>query len=252
MTALTVQELTGGYAAADHVVKGVSFTVASGELVCVIGPNGAGKSTVLKLLTGLLRPRAGQVALDGRDITGQSPRVVIEAGMVLVPQERNVFGTLSVEENLAMGCFLDPGRAKARMTAVMDRFPLLAERRRQAARTMSGGQRQILAMGQALMSEPRVLLLDEPTAGLSPKAATDLFALVRATAETGVAVLMVEQNALQAMQISDRALVLVDGRNAHEGPAPALARDPAIRRLFLGGRGEGRMDATGTNRETSP
>ena len=196
MTALTVHELTGGYAAADHVVKGVSFTVAPGELVCVIGPNGAGKSTVLKLLTGLLRPRAGQVALDGRDITGRSPRAVIEAGMVLVPQERNVFGTLSVEENLAMGCFLDPGRATARMAAVMDRFPLLAERRRQAARTMSGGQRQILAMGQALMSEPRVLLLDEPTAGLSPKAATDLFALVRATAETGVAVLMVEQNAL--------------------------------------------------------
>lgn len=251
MTALIVDDLTGGYAAADHVVKGVSFGVAPGELVCVIGPNGAGKSTVLRLLTGLLRPRAGHVALDGQDLTGQAPRAVIEAGMVLVPQERNVFGTLSVEENLVMGCFLDPRRAKARMAAVMDRFPLLADRRRQAARTLSGGQRQILAMGQALMSEPRVLLLDEPTAGLSPKAATDLFALVRATAEAGVAVLMVEQNALQAMEISDRALVLVDGRNAHEGPALALARDPAIRRLFLGGRGEGRMDGTGTDRETS-
>ena len=252
MTALAVEDLVGGYAAADHVVKGVSLAVSPRELVCVIGPNGAGKSTVLKLLTGLLRPRGGRVALDGRDITGLPPRAVLEAGMVLVPQERNVFGTLTVEENLAMGCFLDPRRARSRMATVMDRFPLLAERRRQLARTMSGGQRQILAMGQALMSEPRVLLLDEPTAGLSPKAATDLFGLVRATAASGVAVLMVEQNALQAMEISDRALVLVDGRNAHEGPAPALARDPAIRRLFLGGRGEGRMDTTGTARETSP
>lgn len=252
MTALIVRELTGGYAAADHVVKGVSLGVGPGELVCVIGPNGAGKSTVLKLLTGMLRPRAGHVELDGHEVTGQPPRAVLEAGMVLVPQERNVFGTLSVEENLAMGCFLNPGLARARMAAVMDRFPLLAERRRQAARTLSGGQRQILAMGQALMSEPRVLLLDEPTAGLSPKAATDLFDLVRATAVSGVAVLMVEQNALQAMQVADRALVLVDGRTAREGPATALARDPAIRRLFLGGRGEGRMDETGTNRETTP
>ncbi|WP_198371549.1 ABC transporter ATP-binding protein [Roseomonas rosulenta] len=252
MTALAVEGLTGGYAAADHVVKGVSFTVAAGELLCVIGPNGAGKSTVLKLMTGLLRPRAGRVLLGGREVTGLAPRAMIEAGLVLVPQERNVFGTLTVEENLVMGCFLDPRRARARMAAVTDRFPLLAERRRQAARTLSGGQRQILAMGQALMSEPRVLLLDEPTAGLSPKAAADLFALVRATADSGVAVLMVEQNALQAMQASDRALVLVDGRNAHEGPAPALACDPGIRRMFLGGRGAGSMDATGTYREPHP
>jgi branched-chain amino acid transport system ATP-binding protein/neutral amino acid transport system ATP-binding protein len=252
VTALAVEGLVGGYAAADHVVKGVGLAVAAGELVCVIGPNGAGKSTVLRLLTGLLRPRDGRIRLDGRDVTGLAPRAVLEAGMVLVPQERNVFGALSVEENLAMGCFLDPRGARARIAEVTARFPLLAERRRQAARTLSGGQRQILAMGQALMSRPRVLLLDEPTAGLSPRAATDLFALVRATAEAGVAVLMVEQNALQAMEIADRALVLVDGRNAHEGPARALARDPAIRRLFLGGRGEGRMDAAGTDRERMP
>lgn len=251
MTALVVEGLAGGYAAADHVVKGVSLAVAPGELVCIIGPNGAGKSTVLKLLTGLLRPRAGRVALGGRDVTGQAPRTVLEAGMALVPQERNVFGALTVEENLVMGCFLDPRRAKARLADVTARFPLLAERRRQAARTLSGGQRQILAMGQALMSAPRVLLLDEPTAGLSPMAAADLFALVRATAESGVAVLMVEQNALQAMRVSGRAIVLVDGLAAHEGPAPVLARDPSIRRLFLGGRGEGRMDTTGTGRETT-
>ena len=252
MTALVVDALVGGYAAADHVVKGVSFAVAARDLVCVIGPNGAGKSTVLKLLTGLLHPREGRATLDGADVTGLPPRAVLEAGMVLVPQERNVFGTLTVEENLIMGCFLDQRRARARLAAVMDRFPMLAERRRQLARTMSGGQRQILAMGQAMMSEPRVLLLDEPTAGLSPKAATDLFALVRATAASGVAVLMVEQNALQAMETSDHAIVLVDGRKAHEGPAAALARDPAIRRLFLGGRGEGRMTDTGNARETSP
>lgn len=235
MTALAVEGLTGGYAAADHVVKGVSLAVAPGELVCVIGPNGAGKSTVLRLLTGLLTPRAGRVALDGRDVTGLSPRAMIEAGLVLVPQERNVFGTLTVEENLAMGCFLDPRRARDRMAAVMDRFPLLAERRRQAARTMSGGQRQILAMGQALMSEPRVLLLDEPTAGLSPKAAADLFGLVRATAESGVAVLMVEQNARPALAIADRGVVLAMGRNRATAPGPALLADPEIGRLFLGG-----------------
>jgi branched-chain amino acid transport system ATP-binding protein len=250
MTALAVEALVGGYAAADHVVKGVSLAVGPGELVCIIGPNGAGKSTVLKLLTGLLTPRGGRVALDGRDVTGLPPRAVIEAGMVLVPQERNVFGALTVAENLAMGCFLDPRSMPARLAAVTARFPLLAERRRQAARTLSGGQRQILAMGQALMSAPRVLLLDEPTAGLSPMAAAELLALVRATAASGVAVLMVEQNALQAMEVSDRALVLVDGRNAQEGPARALARDPEIRRLFLGGRGQGRMDGTGKAEET--
>ena len=233
---LEIHALVGGYAAADHVVKGVSLAVSAGELVTVIGPNGAGKSTLLKLACGLLTPREGRVRLADSDVTGASPQKLIEAGLVMVPQEKNVFGALTVEENLAMGCMLAPRTLKARREAVHARFPLLAQRRRQLARTLSGGQRQLLALGQALMAQPRVLFLDEPTAGLAPKAASELFDTIRALAASGVAILMVEQNALEAMLVSDRAVVLVDGRNEHEGPAPALARDPAIRRLFLGGR----------------
>ncbi len=234
---LEIHALVGGYAAADHVVKGVSLTVSPGELVTVIGPNGAGKSTLLKLACGLLAPREGRVRLADRNVTGASPQKLIEAGLVMVPQEKNVFGALTVEENLAMGCMLAPRALKARREAVHARFPLLAQRRRQLARTLSGGQRQLLALGQALMAQPRVLFLDEPTAGLAPKAASELFDTIRALAASGVGILMVEQNALEAMLVSDRAVVLVDGRNEHEGPAPALARDPAIRKLFLGGRG---------------
>ena len=233
---LEIDAVVGGYVAADHVVKGVSLTLAPGELVSVIGPNGAGKSTLLKLVCGLLVPREGRVRLAGRDVTGATPQQLIGAGLVMVPQERNVFGSLSVDENLAMGCLLAPREFKTRRAAVHARFPLLAQRRRQLARTLSGGQRQLLALGQALMAEPKVLFLDEPTAGLAPKAASDLFDTIRALAGSGVGVVMVEQNALEAMLVSDRAVVMVDGRMKHEGPAPALARDPAIRRLFLGGR----------------
>ena len=233
---LEIDGLVGGYAAADHVVKGVSVAVAPGELVTVIGPNGAGKSTLLKLACGLLAPRQGRVRLAGRDVTGASPQQLIQAGLVMVPQEKNVFGALTVEENLAMGCMLAPRALKSRREAVHARFPLLAQRRRQLARTLSGGQRQLLALGQALMAQPSVLFLDEPTAGLAPKAASELFDTIRTLAASGVGILMVEQNALEAMLVSDRAIVLVDGRNEREGPAPALARDPAIRKLFLGGR----------------
>jgi len=236
VSTLRIDALTGGYAAADHVVKGVSVTVAAGELVTIIGPNGAGKSTLLKLVAGLLRPRSGRVTIDGTDITGASAQQLIAAGLVMVPQERNVFGALTVEENLAMGCLLAHRLTAARRSAVYARFPLLAERRSQPARTLSGGQRQLLAMGQALMAQPQVLLLDEPTAGLAPKSASELFETIRAVAAGGVATLMVEQNAIEAMRVSDRAYVLVDGRNERDGAASALASDPAIRRLFLGGR----------------
>ncbi|PZW43639.1 amino acid/amide ABC transporter ATP-binding protein 2 (HAAT family) [Humitalea rosea] len=236
MTALVVEGLVGGYGPDDQVVKGVGLTVAPGRLVCVIGPNGAGKSTVLKLLAGLLRPMAGSIRVFGQAVTPASPRAMIAAGCVLVPQERNVFGALTVEENLLMGAYTERGRAKSRIAEAYARFPLLRERRRQAARTLSGGQRQVLAMGQALMAAPRLLMLDEPTAGLSPVAAQELFATIRALADSGMPILMVEQNALDALHVSDEAVVLVDGRNAHGGPARALAADPTIRRLFLGGR----------------
>lgn len=236
MNALDVTGLMGGYGAADHIVKGVSLRVSGGELVTIIGPNGAGKSTALKLIAGLLKPSAGQVLLDGKDVAGHAPRELVQAGLVFVPQERNIFGELTVQENLTLGCFLHLREAKARMQEVMQRLPLLAQRRKSMGRTLSGGQRQLLAIGQALMARPKVLLLDEPTAGLSPQAAQDLFALVCQIRDSGIAVLMVEQNALDALQVSDRAYVLVDGRNEFEGNARELAADAQVRALFLGGR----------------
>ena len=228
--------IVGGYAAAEQVVKGVTMGVRAGELVSVIGPNGAGKSTALKLMAGLLRPSEGSVRIDGRNVAGRPPQFIARAGLGLVPQERNVFGALSVAENLAMGCLFERAAAPERAAGAYARFPMLADKRRAPARSLSGGQRQILAVAMALMAEPRVLLLDEPTAGLSPAAARELFDHVRRIAADGLAVLMVEQNALESLAVSDRAYVLVDGRNHLDGPAGRVADDPDIRRLFLGGR----------------
>ena len=238
MNTLDVKDVVGGYGAADRIVKGISMHVAAGELVTIIGPNGAGKSTALKLLAGLLKPSGGHVLLNGQDMTGLSPRDLVSAGMVFVPQERNIFGELSVEENLIMGSFLQLKKTKMYMQDVMQRLPLLAQRRKALGRTLSGGQRQLLAVGQALMAQPKVLLLDEPTAGLSPQAAQDLLEMVCKIRDSGIAVLMVEQNALDALKVSDRAYVLVDGQNYFEGNARALMDDPQIRALFLGGRTE--------------
>ncbi len=233
---LQAEGIVGGYASAEQVVKGVALSAAAGELVSVIGPNGAGKSTALKLVAGLLRPSAGRVRLGGEDVAGRSPQAIARAGLGFVPQERNIFGALSVAENLEMGCLFERGAMRARAAEAYARFPMLAEKRRAAARSLSGGQRQVLAVAMALMARPRALLLDEPTAGLSPRAAGELFALVRGIADAGIAVLMVEQNALESLAVSDRAYVLVDGRNHLDGPAAAVAADPDIRRLFLGGR----------------
>lgn len=236
MSLLEIDTLAGGYAAAENIVKGVSMRADAGEIVTIIGPNGAGKSTVLKLATGLLRPSAGHVRVGGVEVAGFSPQAIMQAGLGFVPQERNVFGALTVEENLLMGAFAAPRRAKALMEKIYARFPLLAERRRALGRTLSGGQRQILAMGVGLMGEPKALALDEPTAGLSPKAAQELFREIRALSQEGLAILMVEQNALDALAASDRAEVLVDGRTVRSGAARDIAEDPEIRRLFLGGR----------------
>jgi branched-chain amino acid transport system ATP-binding protein/neutral amino acid transport system ATP-binding protein len=233
---LVIENLAGGYANADHVVKGVSMSARPGEMVAIIGPNGAGKSTALKLATGLLRSGGGRVAIGGVDVTGASPQAVLAAGLVLVPQERNVFAALSIEENLAMGSYTAPRLVRQRREAVYARLPLLSERRKALARTLSGGQRQLLAIGIALMAAPQVLALDEPTAGLSPMAASDLFATIRSLADDGVAVLMVEQNAIEALGVCDRGYVLVDGRVVREGAAGAIMADEDIRRLFLGGR----------------
>jgi branched-chain amino acid transport system ATP-binding protein/neutral amino acid transport system ATP-binding protein len=232
---LSVERVVAGYSAADEVLKGVDLEVAAGEIVSVIGPNGAGKSTLLKVIAGVLAPSRGRVRLNETDIEGRAPREISALGVAFVPQERNVFPTLSVRENLEMGGYLEPRRTRERIESIFGRFPLLAERRRHAARTLSGGQRQILAMAMALMVAPQILLLDEPSAGLAPAAAERLFETIRAINGDGVAIVMVEQNALEALAIAGRGYILVDGRNSRSGPAAALAGDPDVRRIFLGG-----------------
>src|SRR6185295_3658002 len=198
-------------------------------------PNGAGKSTLLKALAGLVPPRAGRIALQGADITGAGTRQIVESGLCYVPQEANVFPSLSVWENLTIGAWTASRSLDERAGAVVRLFPILAERRRARARTLSGGERQMLAMAMALMVEPRVLLLDEPSAGLSPVAAEALFDAIIQINKEGVSIAMVEQNANEALAISHRAYILVDGKNSRTGPAAALAADPEIRRIFLGG-----------------
>ena len=235
MGLLTVEGVVAGYSAADEVLKGVDLTVERGEIVSVIGPNGAGKSTLLKVIAGVLAPTRGRVRLGDTPIEGRRPRDISRLGVAFVPQERNVFPTLSVRENLEMGGYLEPARTGERIEGIFARFPLLAERRRHAARTLSGGQRQILAMAMALMVAPSVLLLDEPSAGLAPMAAERLFETIGAINRDGVAIVMVEQNALEALAIARRGYILVDGRNARTGEAAALATDPDVRRIFLGG-----------------
>lgn len=233
---LSVRNLVGGYGAADEIVKGVSLSAVPGEILTIIGPNGAGKSTALKLIAGLLSAKAGEVTLEDSSLSGLDPQSRARAGMVFVPQERNVFAALSVAENLSMGSYLQPAQEKARARDVYARFPILAERKRAPASSLSGGQRQTLAMAIGMMASPRVLLLDEPTAALSPMAAQEIFKVVRSVADEGISVLMVEQNALAALAMSDRACVLVDGRMVLEGKADDLRTDPEVRHAFLGGR----------------
>jgi branched-chain amino acid transport system ATP-binding protein len=232
---LTATGVVAGYGAADEILKGVDLRVEPGEIVGIIGPNGAGKSTLLKAVAGLLKPKAGAIALNGQDITGREPRDISRLGLAYVPQEHNIFPSMSVRENLEMGGYVDPKGAKARIDGVLGRFPVLANKRRHAARTLSGGERQMLAMAMALMVEPAVLLLDEPSAGLSPVAAEVLFNAIIQINKEGVSIAMVEQNANEALAISNRAYILVDGKNSRTGPAAVLAQDPEIRRIFLGG-----------------
>jgi branched-chain amino acid transport system ATP-binding protein/neutral amino acid transport system ATP-binding protein len=235
MSLLHAGAVVAGYGAADEILKGAELLVEPRALVAIIGPNGAGKSTLLKAIAGLLRLKSGRILLDGAPIETLSPRARARAGIAFVPQEANVFPTMTVRENLEMGGFLDSRAAHGRIEALFARFPVLAEKRRQAARTLSGGQRQILAMAMALMVQPRLLLLDEPSAGLSPKAAETLFDSIAAIHAEGTAIVMVEQNALEALMIADHGVVLVDGRTALCGPARAMADDREVRRLFLGG-----------------
>ena len=234
MTLLAVEDVVAGYSATDEVLKGVGLSVSAGEIVGVIGPNGAGKSTLLKTIAGLLKPGRGRITFDGSRIDGHEPREICRRGIAYVPQEQNVFPTMTVRENLEMGGYIDRKGSRRKIEQAFERFPMLARRRRVPARSLSGGERQVLAMAMALMVEPKVLLLDEPSAGLSPVAAERLFSDIVGVNRSGTAVAMVEQNAREALTIAHRAYILVDGRNHRDGVAAALAADPDIRRIFLG------------------
>jgi branched-chain amino acid transport system ATP-binding protein len=214
----------------------VSIAVARGELVAMLGANGAGKSTLLKAIAGLVRPSAGAVALDGRDLLALEAHEIVEAGIALVPEGRGIFGELTVRENLALGAYATRARAaeRANLALVLRLFPRLAERLRQPAGTMSGGEQQMVAVGRALMSAPQILLLDEPSLGLSPLVCGELFRALAQVRETGVGVLLVEQNAKQSLAIADRGYLIETGRVVGAGSAAALRADPAVRRAYLG------------------
>ena len=235
MTSLKIRDIRGGYASADEIVKGIDLDVCERDLAVIIGPNGAGKSTLLKLAAGLLTPKAGQVHIGDVALRGGSALSACAQGLSFVPQERNVFQSLTVLENLEMGGFLVHAHLKARIEEQLTKFPQLKARLKDKAGNLSGGQRQVLAMAVALMTKPRVLLLDEPTAGLSPAAADDVFALIRDLARQGLIVLMVEQNALLALEYGNRGIVLAAGRKLRDDTAANLLADGEIRHLFLGG-----------------
>ena len=233
---LLAEHITAGYGRID-ILHDVGLAVRPGEIVSVIGPNGAGKSTTFKTIVGFLRPRTGRVVFNGEDITGLRTDLVLRRGLAYVPQGRIVFPQMTVRENLEMGGFIE--RDAARLAAALERvftlFPVLHQRRRQKAGTISGGEQQMVAMGRALMTEPKLILLDEPSLGLSPKFVTLIFDKLVEMKATGYTLMLVEQNATRALAIADRAYVLELGRNRFEGPGPQLLTDPEVKRLYLGG-----------------
>ena len=234
MSFLVGQEMTEGYGAAD-ILHGCTIGVDQGEIAVIVGPNGAGKSTAMKALFGMMSLRQGQVLLDGENITTLSPQARVLKGMSFVPQTNNVFPSMTVEENLEMGAFIRRDDYTSTMEQIYDLFPVLKEKRRQPAGQLSGGQRQQVAVGRALMTQPKVLMLDEPTAGVSPIVMDELFDRIIDVARTGIAILMVEQNARQALEIADKGYVLVQGSNRYTDTGTALLANPDVRRTFLGG-----------------
>jgi branched-chain amino acid transport system ATP-binding protein len=234
MSFLMGEQMTGGYGGAD-ILNGCTIAVDKGEIAVIVGPNGAGKSTAMKALFGMLRLRQGQVRFDGEDITALSPQQRVLKGMGFVPQTHNVFTSMSVEENLEMGAYIRRDDFRQTLEQVYELFPILKQKRRQPAGQLSGGQRQQVAVGRALMTQPKVLMLDEPTAGVSPIVMDELFDRIIDIARTGIAILMVEQNARQALHIADKGYVLVQGANRYTDTGAALMANPDVRRTFLGG-----------------
>jgi len=231
---LVGENLTGGYGSAD-ILHGCTIAVDKGEIAVIVGPNGAGKSTAMKALFGMLVLRQGGVRLEGRSIDELTPSQRVMNGMGFVPQTSNVFPSMTVEENLEMGAFIRRDDFTDTMTEVFDLFPILKEKRKQPAGQLSGGQRQQVAVGRALMTRPKALMLDEPTAGVSPIVMDELFDRIIEVAAMGIPILMVEQNARQALAIADHGYVLVQGRNAFSGSGAALLADDEVRKSFLGG-----------------
>lgn len=237
MALLEVKDITAGYGDTE-ILRSLSIEVREGEIVSIIGPNGAGKSTLMKTIFGLLHPRQGTITFEGHDISQLAPYRIVESGMCYVPQVANVFTELTVEENLDMGAFLAESRdIRGRKEKVFGYFPQLKDRRGQRAGKMSGGERQMLAMGSALMLEPRLILMDEPSAALSPKMVGVIFEQIKKINESGPAILIVEQNAKLSLQMADRGYVLASGENRFEGTGQELLDDPDIGRLYLGGTG---------------
>jgi branched-chain amino acid transport system ATP-binding protein len=226
--------MTGGYGGAD-ILHDCPIAVDKGEIAVIVGPNGAGKSTAMKAVFGMLNIHTGTVRLGGEDITALSPQDRVGKGMAFVPQTNNIFTTMTVEENLEMGAFLRRDDISGTMEQVYELFPILRDKRRQAAGELSGGQRQQVAVGRALMTQPQVLMLDEPTAGVSPIVMDELFDRIIEVARTGISILMVEQNARQALDIADKGYVLVQGANRYTDTGQALLADPEVRKSFLGG-----------------
>ncbi len=235
MSFLIGENMTGGYGGGADILHDCTVGVEKGEIAVIVGPNGAGKSTAMKALFGMLNLRQGHVLMDGEDISDLTPQARVRRGMGFVPQTNNVFTAMSVEENLEMGAFIREDDIEATKEQVFDLFPILKDKRAQPAGELSGGQRQQVAVGRALMTNPGVLMLDEPTAGVSPIVMDELFDRIIEIAKTGIAILMVEQNAKQALNIADKGYVLVQGANRFTDTGEALMANPDVRRSFLGG-----------------